>query len=229
MDDKVNSTVSWDHEDALRNALLYETAAQINGTEKMFREGDALVMSDIDEVIRPETVKVLRYCNYPDRLTLRSQFYSYSFQWLHRGEQWTHPQATVYRGLDSTISPTSLRSGEGEQGWSFFRRQKADLFDAGWHCASCFRTIKEMQAKMESFSPSVWNTAENRDPKTITEKVRNGLDLFNHEGEVYDRIQGNLDMPKFILEKWQRYRYLLNRDGEDAGFEDAKELMAISE
>ena len=228
--DTVNSTRAWDHEDAFRDGLLYAAAEQIRGTERDFRDGDALIVSDIDEISRPETIKVLRYCDFPDRLTLRSQFYYYSFQWLHRGEQWAHPQATVYRGLERTISPTDLRNGEGGPGapsiFGPLRRwwQKADLFDAAWHCSSCFRTVKEMQTKMQSFSHTPWNTEENREPRTIIERVRQGLDLFNREGEVYDKIDGNPDVPPFVLEKWQNYRYLLNRDGADASFEDVKEL-----
>ena len=229
VEDKVNSTRTWDHEDAFRNALLYETLPQIAGTEQEPRYGDALIVSDIDEVPRPETIKLLRYCDFPDRLTLRSRFYYYSFQWLHRGEQWAHPQATVYRGLSSTISPKDLRNGEDDDrlGNGLFRPlqrawQKAEIFDAAWHCSSCFRTVKEMQTKMQSFSHTPWNTEENRDPKVIVERVRNGLDLFNREGEIYDKVDGNPDVPKFVLDKWQSYRYLLNRDGDDAAFEDVK-------
>ena len=227
--DKVNSTRAWDHEDAFRNALLYESLPQIAGTAQEPRHGDALMVSDIDEIPRPETVKLLRYCDFPDRLTLRSRFYYYSFQWLHRGEQWAHPQATVYRGLANTISPTDLRNGEGGPGTGLSRalqraRQKTDLFDAAWHCSSCFRTIAELQTKMQSFSHTPWNTAGNRDPQNIIDRVRNGLDLFNREGEVYDKIDGNPDVPKFILQRWWDYRYLLNRDGPGAEFEDAKDL-----
>lgn len=232
VEDKVNSTITWDHEDAFRNALLYETLPQIAGTEQEPRYGDALIVSDIDEVPRPETIKILRYCDYPDRLTLRSHFYYYSFQWLHRGEQWAHPQATTYRGLESTISPKDLRNGEGGPPGILFAplrrlRQKADLFDASWHCSSCFRTIKEMQTKMSSFSHTPWNTKENREPKGLIERVRNGIDLFNRGGEVYDKIDGNPDVPKFILKNWQNYRYLLNRDGEDAAFEDVKDFLPV--
>lgn len=219
---------SWDTENGFRDALLYETMERVRGKEKEFRYGDALIVGDIDELPRPETVKLLRYCDFPDRLTLRSHFYSYSFQWLHRGEQWAHPQATVYRGLSNSIPPTDLRYGDGGPGlrstlgWG---RQTADLLDTGWHCSFCFRTIKEMQAKMQSPSCTQWNTEENRDPQMIIDRVRSGLDLFDREDEIYDKIDGNPDVPPFIIEQWQSYRYLLNRDGEDAAFEDVKGLI----
>lgn len=83
-----------------------------------------------------------------------------------------------------------------------------------------------MQTKMDSFSHQGWNTKSNRDSKTILHRVRNGLDLFAREGEVYDKVDGNRDVPEFVLgefEREARFAYLLDRDGEGAGFEDYKE------
>ena len=231
VEDTVVSRITWDHEDHFRDALLYQAVPQVAGTGKEPQIGDALMVSDIDEVPRPETMRLLRYCDFPDRLTLRSHFYYYSYQFLHRGEQWAHPQATTYRGLDRTISPTNLRNGDGGPGYRLLRPlvrwwQKADLFDAAWHCSSCFATVRAMQVKMSSFSHTVWNTEENRNPKAIIERVRNGLDLFNRTDQIYDKIEENADVPQYILNNWQSYRYLLNRDDEDAAFSDVTEYLA---
>lgn len=217
---------TWDHEDYMRNALFNHGFTELAGTEKEPHEGDVLVVSDIDELPKPETLVVLRKCDFPERLTLRSHFYYYSFQWLHRGEQWPHPQATVYRGPEDTIMPKDLRNGEaGTNGFLYLNHlrtwwQKSDMWNAAWHCSSCFATVKEMQTKMESFSHSPWNTAENKDPKTMVERVRNGKDLFGREGEVYDRIGDNRDVPAYVVQHKGTYGYLLDRDGEDAGFTD---------
>jgi beta-1,4-mannosyl-glycoprotein beta-1,4-N-acetylglucosaminyltransferase len=216
---------TWDHEDYLRNAMFNNVFPNITGTDQEAQEGDVLIVGDIDEVPKPETLVVLRKCDIPDRLTLRSHFYYYSFQWLHRGEQWAHPQATVYHGLASTISPKDLRNGEGPHGWFFLgdlRRwwEKADMWNAAWHCSSCFATVKEMQTKMNSFSHVPWNTPENRDQKTIVERVRGGKDLFGRETEVYDRFENNKDVPAYVLQHSEKFRYLLDRDGVDGGFTD---------
>ncbi|KAI7336753.1 hypothetical protein KC367_g8885 [Hortaea werneckii] len=221
---------TWDHEDFFRNALFDKVFADLVGTPKQANEGDVLVVSDIDEVPKPETLFVLRKCEFPDRLTLRSHFYYYSFQWSHKGEQWAHPQATSYRGLQNTILPKDLRNGEaGTHGWFFINHlrawwDKADLWDAAWHCSSCFATIKAMQTKMESFSHTPWNTPKNRDPDTIVERVRNGKDLFGRPDEVYERVdrveEGLMDVPYYIVQNESRFGYLLDRDGEGAGFTD---------
>ncbi|KAK3691804.1 hypothetical protein LTR37_018403 [Vermiconidia calcicola] len=228
VDDTVVSQRSWDHEDFFRNAMLYNTFPHMRGGEKEAKEGDVLVVSDIDEIPKPETMILLRQCEFPARLTLRSHFYYYSFQWLHRGEQWAHPQATTYRGMQNTISPVNLRNGDGGPAWRFlpFIRplqrwwQKDDLWSSTWHCSSCFATIHELQTKLERFSHTPWNTKENRDPKTIVERVRNGLDLFGRDLELYDKVDQNQDVPQYVLRNPERYGYLLDRDGPDAAFKD---------
>lgn len=224
VEDKVQSTWTWDHEDFIRNALLYETFPKMTGDQQA-NPGDVLLVSDIDEIPKPETMILLRYCDIPNRLTLRSFFYYYSYQWLHRGEQWAHPQATTYRGIKNTISPVNLRNGDEGPGWLLLRPlmrwwEKADLWDSTWHCSSCFSSIKSLQTKMGSFSHTPWNTDANRDPQTIVARVRNGTDLFGRQDEIYDRVDENMDVPQYILDHGDRFRHMLNRDGPDGAFTD---------
>ena len=214
---------AWDHEDFLRNSLMTHVFPGLDDSQAP-RHGDVLIVSDIDEVVRPDTLQILRHCDFPARLTLRSAFYYYSFQWQHRGEQWAHPQATQYRGA-ATIKPQDLRISSGGPGWWLFGkwqrwRQKGELWNAAWHCSSCFATLAEMQAKMHGFSHSSWATPENTNPETIVQRVRNGLDLFGRQGENYDRVVDNLDVPQYVLEHDSKFRYMLDRDKEDAAFLD---------
>ena len=224
VEDTIHSTWAWDHEDFIRNALLYETFPRMTGGQQA-NYGDVLVVSDIDEIPKPETMVILRYCDIPARVTLRSHFYYYAFQWLHRGEQWAHPQATIYRGIKDTISPVHLRNGDEGPGWLYLRPlmrwwEKSDLWSSAWHCSSCFSTIKSMQTKMGRFSHTPLNTEQNRDPETIVARVRNGSDLFGRGDMLFDRVDENTDVPKYILENADRFGYMLNRDGEDAAFQD---------
>lgn len=222
--DTVVSAWTWDHEDFIRNSLLYETVPRMSAEQRP-RHGDVLIVSDIDEIPKPETVQLLRHCDIPARVTLRSLFYYYSYQWLNRGEQWAHPQATVYRGLKDTVSPVNLRNGDEGPGWLFFRPlmrwwEKADIWNAAWHCSSCFSSIKAVHTKMSSFSHTPWNTEVNRNPQTIVARVRNGTDLFGRPEMLYDRVDGNMNAPEYIVGHPSRFRHLLNRDGADGGFVD---------
>jgi beta-1,4-mannosyl-glycoprotein beta-1,4-N-acetylglucosaminyltransferase len=227
--DIVNSQRVWDHEDFLRDALLKAVFPTLVGTSAEAHYGDILVVNDMDEIARPETMVLLRSCQFPSRLTLASDFYYYSFQWRHQGQQWMGPHATIYRG-SATISPNNLRQGLLEDGLrpitAFYRwRDRRTLWNAGWHCSSCFVTVEEILMKMGAFSHKPLNTAENRNPLTILDRVRNGLDLFGRTDQLFTRVENNTDVPFYILQEHRRegvrFDYLLNRDGEKAGFEDA--------
>ncbi|KAK5713808.1 hypothetical protein LTR17_017492 [Elasticomyces elasticus] len=215
-----------DYEDFLRHALLYSVFHELVGTWQEPHEGDVLIVSDVNEIPKPETLVVLRKCEFPDRLTLRSYSYYYSFQWLRRAQQWPHPQVTTYHGLGNTISPKDLRSGEATtHGFLYLNhlwtwRDKAELWNAAWQCSYCFATIKEMQAKMECFSHTSVNISESREPKNVIRRVRNGMDIFGREDEIYEKVDGNDDVPAYIQQNRQAFGYLLDRDGDNAGFTD---------
>ena len=220
VDPGLRSDVTWDHEDLQRNAMFDQVLPTLSGDQKPDL-GDVILVSDVDEIPRPETLTVLRNCDFPRRLTLRSRFYYYSFQWLHRGEEWAHPQATIYEG-DTTIRPQNLRNGEGGtwlSNWFAFR-DKADLWNASWHCSFCFSTLDEMLQKISSSSHTKYNTEKFRDRAGIVERVRGGRDLFDREGQVYEKIEQNTDIPSFLKAHAGEFQYLLNRDGEAAGFRD---------
>jgi beta-1,4-mannosyl-glycoprotein beta-1,4-N-acetylglucosaminyltransferase len=217
---------TWTHEDFMRDSLYFSAFAALTGPKEP-EKGDVIIVSDIDEIPKPETINALRHCDIPDRVTLRSHFYYYSYQWLHIGQQWPHPQATVFNTLSTTLKPSHLRKGNGGLKTSIpflgaWRRwsQKADMWDAAWHCSSCFSTLKEMVTKMQSFSHTPLNTAENRDRENIKDRVRSGKDLYGRRSETYQRIENNHDLPQYILENRQKFWYMLDRDGKTAGFKD---------
>lgn len=213
----IGASRTWDFEDHQRNAMYLQVVPDLQG-EQMPRAGDVLLVSDVDEIPRPATLTALRNCAFQTRLTLRSQFYYYGFQFRHRGPQWAHPQATIYKG-EKTILPADLRNGEGG---NFARTwwDKADLWNAGWHCSTCFETVDEVLGKMSSFSHTGLNQDVYRNRSRIVDRVRKGLDLWDREGEVYDMVQGNEDVPEYLKENRERFKYLLERTSADGGFKD---------
>ncbi|KAH6670707.1 glycosyltransferase family 17 protein [Halenospora varia] len=213
----LNAPRPWDLEDHQRNAMFTQVIPRLTGPKRA-EVGDVLVVSDVDEIPRPVSLTVLRECRTQRRVTLRSQFYYYGFQWLHRGEQRAHPQATVFAG-DNTILPADLRNGEGgnrlKAWWD-----KTNLWNAGWHCSTCFSSVAEVLTKLKSFSHIGLNQERFRDRKRIVDRVRKGMDLWDRDGENYDKVEGNEDIPGWLKENRERFGYLLDRDGMDAGFRD---------
>ncbi|KAF4977728.1 hypothetical protein FDECE_18316 [Fusarium decemcellulare] len=208
----------WDREDLQRNAMFDQVFPKLNGPQTPV-DGDVLLVADLDEIPRPATLLVLRTCNFPRRLTLASKFYYYSFQFLHDGPEWPFPQATYYKGLRGTILPGNLRTGDA--GVPLLRDlEKGVLANAGWHCSSCFSTIDQFRNKMSSFSHSWMNQEKFRNADHIANAVREGVDVWGRSVDTFRRIQNNADLPRCLLEDSERFKYMLNRDGENAGFTD---------
>jgi beta-1,4-mannosyl-glycoprotein beta-1,4-N-acetylglucosaminyltransferase len=212
-----NPPRAWDYEDLQRDAMYLQVFPKLKGRQKPVY-GDAIIVADVDEITRPEALLVLRTCEFPRRLTLRSRFFYYSFQFLHRGEEWAHPQATFYQGW-RTILPVNLRNGDGGIKL-LYDMEKGNLWNAGWHCSSCFATIDQFLNKLSSFSHKWMNADIYRSRERVARHVREGKDLWEREGEIYDRIDDNQDVPHLLLDESDRFRYLLNRDGPTAGFTD---------
>lgn len=208
---------AWDYEDLQRDAMYDQAMLGLTGLKTPVK-GDVIIVADVDEIPRPQSLLVLRSCNYPRRLTLASKFYYYSFQFLHTGPEWQHPQATFYEG-SRTLKPTNLRNGDG--GFPWFRgREKGVLGNAAWHCSSCFATIEQFLNKIASFSHGWMNAEQYRDKVKISAAVREGKDLWDREQDTFTNIPNNRDMPPLVLEEPERFGYMVNRDGPSAGFID---------
>lgn len=202
---------TWEHERFTRNTLFDQALFSLSGDQAPV-DGDVLIVGDVDEMPRLSTLTALRSCAYPPRVTLRSHFYYYSFQWLHRGDQWPHPQATFFKGIESTVKPEDLRTG----------KPNSELYNAAWHCSSCMSTLQGLMNKITSFSHKAYNHPYILDPPKLLQKVRNGEDLFERKGEIFDRVEKNMDLPSYLLleENRQRFAYMLDRDPPNANFHD---------
>lgn len=202
---------SWEFERFTRNALFDQVLLSLTGAQAP-GQGDVLLVGDVDEIPRPGIVTALRNCAFPARVTLRTQMYYYSYQWLHRGELWPHPQATYYNGPRDTVRPENLRSDLAD----------TELFMAGWHCSSCFATMTDLKNKITSFSHKGYNQPYFLDEQRLLSKIRHGEDLFEREGQFYDRIDQNPDIPDFFKSEDSRvkYLYMLDRDASNGNFRD---------
>jgi len=197
---------TWSRERFSRNAMYDQVIPKLKGEQEAFT-GDVILVSDVDEIPRPDALKALRNCDFPKEVTLRTKMYYYSFQWLKR-DDWAHPQATFYN-MEKTVLPEDLRGSNGDQ-----------LYNAGWHCSYCFSTVAEMVTKIKSFSHAELNKDEFKDEDKIVHRVRGGKDMFDRDSERFDRIEDNPDVPQFLLKNSQTYNYLLDRDPANANFKD---------
>jgi len=209
---------AWIMERFQRNAMFSQVLPFLPDGQAP-RENDVIIVSDIDEIPRPATIQLLRECHFGRMTTLRSKFYYYGFQWLHRGQEWAHPQATTYHGPALTIPPHELRSLKPVS-IRVPKSEITDLWNAGWHCSSCFSTIEEMLLKMKSFSHTNLNAEKFRNKERIVDRVRRGKDLWDRWFQWYVRVNRNEDVPLYVKENESKFGYMIDRDGENAGFVD---------
>lgn len=199
---------AWSHENAARRALLSQGVRSLQGHEAP-NQGDVILVSDVDEIPRADTVQLLCLCKFPKEVTLITAFYYYSYQW-RRSEDWLHPQATYFDG-EKTHYPDNLRYEKGLL-----------LKDSGWHCSSCFRFIKQQIHKVESFAHIEFSKPEFKTREWILDSYRFGLDIYNRQDQIYERVDHNEDVPSHILRNPFRFAHLLNRDPANANFEDVR-------
>ena len=206
----INSGNPWEHERYQRNALMTQVFPSLLG-DKAPNDGDVIIVSDVDEIPRPETLEKLRNCDIPELTGIRSQFFLYSFQWQEADGDWGHPQATIWQG-EKTILPEALRMS-----WT---RMEHNFPNASWHCTTCFQTVAELITKIDYFSHQEFNEPRFKDPDDVVRRVRNGIDVFERETK-YDKVpQDQLDVPSYLRQHPERFSYLLDRDPPNANFRD---------
>lgn len=201
---------TWERETFSRNAMVDQVIPFLEGDKKADID-DVIIIADVDEIPRPDTLTALRNCKVPDAVTLRSKMYYYSFQWLQRGEDWIHPQAMLWKGKDDTIPADKLRMGYNDQ---------HNMQNAAWHCSYCLKSLDDMVNKVTSFSHVEFNKPEFRDREKILNRVRLGLDFFDRPNSFFDRVEDNQDIPEFLKRNADKYPFAVNRDPANANFQD---------
>ncbi|KUI71242.1 hypothetical protein VM1G_06879 [Cytospora mali] len=224
-----------DHEAAARNAVYTQVVPFLTGMQKA-ELGDVLLVSDVEEVMKPITLQVLRNCDIPHISTVRTRKYWYSFQWVRMdafevapdtgharrsdnvaingpsNEQWSHPQVTIYQGTE-TIMPNDLRNDRSKDEYVFA--------DGGWTCKLCYRTITETLHKAGEMG-LIWHDGPRwKAAGRTVDRVRRGIDLFDQT--KLSRIESNIDIPFYLRDNPHRFPWMLDRDPHNANFDDFDE------
>jgi beta-1,4-mannosyl-glycoprotein beta-1,4-N-acetylglucosaminyltransferase len=92
----------------------------------------------------------------------------------------------------------------------------------GWHCSFCFRTIKEFQFKMKSYSHADRVRYQGLlDPKRIQKTICDGTDIFDMPPESYtykdmisklgaiESTMSGVGLPSSLLKNAEKYKFLL--------------------
>ncbi|KAK9763617.1 hypothetical protein K7432_009540 [Basidiobolus ranarum] len=176
--------------------------------EEKVAAGDLIIMSDVDEIPRRDTIQLLRTCHgWGDIIHLEMREFVYSFEYYSSMDSW--------RASVQSYKPGSTQ-------YTHDRQTDKILADAGWHCTFCFPKIEDFQFKMLAYSHADRVTNMHlMDKEVIRQKICSGENVFNLLPEVFtfkdlllrwgsmDATSSFIDVPRHLLLNANRLKYLL--------------------
>ncbi|POS78734.1 glycosyltransferase family 17 [Diaporthe helianthi] len=235
-----------DHQAAARNAVYSQVVPLLTGSQKA-AVGDVLLVSDVEELVRPDTMKVLRNCHIPERMTIRTRKYWYSFQWfkIEKRKDPARESKENYNDEDPPRDKEQKREedfdGATPEWWPHpqatlyqgpetilpndLRKQRGEDYyvfgNGGWTCQLCYGMIADTLVKAGQHG-LIWHDGPHwKAAGRIVDRVRRGVDLFDRAN--LSRIEFNPDIPSYLQDNTHRFPWMLNRNPLDANFKDFDE------
>ena len=206
VEDMPNSTNPWDNEHHQRNAILRGLiTAQPN---------DIVIVSDVDELLRPEAVDQLRAS---DQLlwALRMPLCNFKFNYMRKtpGQYDAWAMAARYSVFD-TILPNTLREMRHSFHYAPFQ-YASDGYEviehAGWHFGY-FGDRAHLVDKAKNFSHQEVNRPEFIDQIDVDASIQAGTSWARaNTNEHYDIVMLDHYFPKTVVDNQARYKnYILD-------------------
>ena len=172
------------------------------------KNGDLLIMSDVDEIPSAHTINLLRSCDgIPPIMHLQLRDYLYSFEY--------------FQGYGSWRSSVHIYE-KGKTRYGHYRQSDELFVDAGWHCSFCFRHINDFIFKMKAYSHSDRvRFARYLNATRIQDVICRGADLFDMlpEEHSFQQIIAKLGpiprsfsavhLPSYLIQNAEKFKYLL--------------------
>lgn len=189
-----------DHEAAARNAVYTQVMPFLTGMQKA-EIGDVLILSDLEELLRPVTMQVLRYCDIPHITTVRTRRYWYSFQWVRMDTAEVAPEAAAESSPDAARLKVTANAAPREpsnERWSHPQvtiyegtetflpmdlrndRSKDEyvFVDGGWTCKLCYASISETLHKAGEMGLIWHNGPRWKAAGRLVDRITRGIDLL---------------------------------------------------
>ena len=182
------------------------------------RDGDVVIVTDVDEIIRSEVLRTLKECSgYSNgnlQFDMRLYYYAYNLR---------HPNPWSVKG---TVWNSTLNLTAQDVRHAASQSIKHTFNDAGWHCSCCFSTIRDIRNKMVHYTHTdLTGNLALHTKEHIVSVVRRGEDLYDRAGQKYYFIENLTDVPKFVLSNAVRFSFLLDRRITNAGFHDFNDTV----
>lgn len=189
-----NETLPWSREHVQRHEGIRQGLERVG-----VNAGDIVLANDVDEIPRPEVLRVLKHCDdLPPVVCLDMAFFYLSFEFRHT-HNWNAPTAITY---DPKEPYPTLRRGSG--GMCFA--------NAGWHCSYCFGDAERVLLKLRSNSHAPEKGVLGDQVGTyfaLYDDYCRGVDVLDGAWDRFE-VQNTLDgLPRYVLENPRKFAFLL--------------------
>ncbi len=193
---------AWDYDDHQKEQILRGL--------KDAKPDDVIIVSDVDEIPRPELVK--QYANAPGIKVFQQKLYYYYLNCFIRQYPEPIPLVDGYMPWYGTVMmfKKDLKTIQKAR-LNRETRQNTDrvqiIEKGGWHF-SYLGGAKKVIEKIEAYAHAEHNVEEFKDLKRVTELIRSGASLY---GQKLDSEFVNLDdtFPQFVLDNKERFAELI--------------------
>jgi hypothetical protein len=190
-------TNAWDREHWQRD-LMSQGWEDVSGN-------DVILVSDLDEIIRPDTLQFIRSTDYGYYGLYMPAFY-FKFNYLDTKQDWHYKVwGRAYRGFKT--SPQHMRLiGVGETPGKHIK-----LHHAGWH----FGWLGDnnfVKTKLQSFAHTEWDTPEILNNINIDRHITEGRDHVRPENVTWVPVSLDDYFPKEIVDNKEKYSSLILPD-----------------
>ncbi len=213
--DKIHHIVVDDFPADYKDAWTYENHQrdQVKQALTHCRPDDAILISDVDEIPKAETlIKVLET---PGIKILEQKMFYYYLNMFNYKNPWWRRGTRVIRWEDFTNSATEIRLGPGTL-----------VPDGGWHF-SYLGGAEKVRQKIEAFAHQEFNRDEFKNADKIGKIIQSGGDIFDRK-KMRFRVEA-LDetYPEYILQNREKFRHLIKDPKEDGWLTRAKRFFHL--
>ena len=167
---------------------------------------DVILMSDLDEIVRPEALQFIRNTNYGFyRLNMPGFYFKLNYM-----DTYQHYSAwgKAYRGFKT--QPRFMRNCDDVPG-----KSKITLHHAGWHFG-WVGDVDFIKNKLKSFSHVEFDTELNQENIDNLDKIieQGGDHIRPNNQKTWRKVAINEYYPKTILNNIEKYRKYILPDGQ---------------
>jgi len=171
-------------------------------------DNDVIMISDCDEIVRPEALEFIKNSNYSYYGLMMPIFY-YKFNYMNAVDEYS-VWVTAYRGYRGDASQMRRKGNETE-----FRRTTNGVFvhHAGYHFS--YQGNKDfITTKMKNFSHQEHNNEKVLNNLDIESHIQNGTEHMDRTpAGTWQKVKLDNYYPQYILDNKEKYKDWICEDG----------------